>query len=35
MGELSLLQMVSGGIEVIGGILILIGLFTRFAAFIC
>ena len=34
-GELSLLQMVSGGIEVIGGILILIGLFTRFAAFIC
>ncbi len=34
-GDLSLLQTVGGGIEVIGGILILVGLFTRPAAFIC
>ncbi len=34
-GELSMLQTAAGGIEVIGGILILIGLFTRYAAFIC
>ena len=34
-GELTMLQTVGGGIEVIGGILILIGLFTRYAAFIC
>ena len=34
-GELDMLSTVAGGIEVIGGILILIGLFTRLAAFIC
>ena len=34
-GELSMLQTVGGSIELIGGILILIGLFTRYAAFIC
>ena len=30
-----MLQTVGGSIELIGGILILIGLFTRLAAFIC
>ncbi len=34
-GELNMLQTVGGSIELIGGILILIGLFTRYAAFIC
>ncbi len=34
-GELNMLQTVGGGIELIGGILILIGLFTRPVAFIC
>lgn len=34
-GELNMLSTVGGGIEVVGGILILIGLFTRLAAFIC
>ena len=34
-GELSMLQMAAGSIELIGGFLILIGLFTRYAAFIC
>ena len=34
-GDLTMLQTVGGGIEVIGGILILIGLFTRPVAFIC
>ncbi len=34
-GELDMLSTVGGSIEVIGGILILIGLFTRLAAFIC
>ena len=34
-GELTMLSTVAGGIEVIGGILILIGLFTRLAAIIC
>ncbi len=34
-GELSLLTGVGGGIEMIGGALILVGLFTRMAAFIC
>lgn len=33
-GELSGLMAVGGGIELIGGILIMIGLFTSFAAFI-
>ena len=33
-GELSPLMAVGGGIELIGGILIMIGLFTSFAAFI-
>ena len=33
-GELDTLSMVAGGIEIVGGILILIGLFTRLAAFI-
>lgn len=34
-GELDMLTTAAGGIEVVGGILILIGLFTRLAAFIC
>ena len=34
-GELSMLQTAGGSIELIGGFLILIGLFTRYAAFIC
>jgi len=34
-GELNVLQAVGGTIELIGGILILIGLFARYAAFIC
>lgn len=33
-GELSALMAVGGGIELIGGILIMVGLFTSFAAFI-
>lgn len=33
-GELSTLMAVGGGIELIGGLLIMIGLFTSFAAFI-
>ncbi len=34
-GELSALMAVGGGIEFLGGLLIMIGLFTGFAAFIC
>ena len=34
-GELNLLQTVGGSIEMIGGTLILVGLLTRTAAFIC
>jgi len=34
-GELDMMATVAGGIEVIGGILILVGLFTRFAAILC
>jgi putative oxidoreductase len=34
-GELNMLMTVGGGIEMIGGALILVGLFTRLAAFIC
>lgn len=34
-GELNLLTTAAGSIELIGGILIMIGLFARFAAFIC
>ena len=34
-GELDMLSTAAGGIELVGGILILIGLFTRLAAFIC
>ncbi len=34
-GDLSMLTMVGGGIEMIGGALILVGLLTRPAAFIC
>lgn len=34
-GELSMLMAVGGGIEMIGGALILVGLLTRPAAFIC
>ena len=34
-GELDTLATVAGSIELIGGILIMIGLFTRLAAFIC
>ena len=33
-GELSTLMAVGGGIELIGGLLIMIGLFTSFAAFV-
>lgn len=33
--EFSPLMAVTGGIELIGGVLIMIGLFTSFAAFIC
>ena len=34
-GELNMLMTVGGGIEMIGGALILVGLFTRLSAFIC
>jgi putative oxidoreductase len=34
-GELDMLLTAAGGIELVGGILILVGLFTRLAAFIC
>ncbi|NKB63296.1 MAG: DoxX family membrane protein [Gammaproteobacteria bacterium] len=34
-GELNALMTLGGGIEIVGGLLILIGLFTRVAAFIC
>jgi len=35
MGELNMFMAVGGGIEMIGGALILVGLFTRLVAFIC
>ena len=34
-GDLSLIMTVGGGIEIVGGLLVMIGLFTRVAAFVC